>query len=897
MRSLGQLTRRLAPAITLVALAFGASGCSGLTPAFYACLLSGAGDSEACGDESLAPGPPSAPTEVTAILHFGLPAGAPLVPNASVRLRYGAPTPDVDHYHVYRSATSGGPYAKLKDVGGRDSGATFDQYLDIPEDGPGPIAVCSTVYYVVTAVDRLGQESAKSDEVSAPTRCYGRSVPSGLRARPGFSGIHSDPGSVTLDWDDSDDPDLLGYDVYRETRADVLDSRPDGDYVKVNAALVTQSEYVDENAVRGREHFYRVAAVYRGSRTGISGVVSGWVSPSDEVTNDWRVRAVPGANSIRLTWFPPERILGGDKMLVYRGVEEGFYQNGLPPEGSTLVAVLSFFERSYVDTDVVNFTREYFYRLAVGFNNREESARSQIVSATPFAERPAAPVGLTAVALPGSVRLNWVDNGEADVTGYNVYQADEADGPFHLASSTTASEQLVTGLEDDSTYFFRVTARGAGGESEPSSVVSGTPHVPPAAPTGLTAVVAGDVAHLDWNDSPEPNLDGYRVHSATQESGPFFPVFGELVRVSEANVPLVLGTTLFFRVNAVDTSGAESEPSSVVSATPDAGDAAPAAPTGLTATPGENSVLLDWADNLEADLAGYKVWMATAEAGPFGIIGRGLLRSSERLVVDLPAGSPFFLRVTAVDMAGQESPPSAVVSAIPCAGPCLTLLSAATVLTRPAYPAHQPGPRRFPSIMRVSGAYAGGGSSRRNGGEPPAEFRLDVTGSFSGAGRSRLEGGAIVGSGFGFDGSFELRVPPGQLDRELRHLVAGGARGTWRSTVNWRIEPAAHTASSNGIALATFANPQLGRACLRFSESYSGDSPGESSRASGAGVFTLLGGTEAAAHLLGDGSYRVSVRPDGTLVYHGKARASRRAGDELPAECEALQAAAARRGR
>ena len=83
----------------------------------------------------------------------------------------------------------------------------------------------------------------------------------------------------------------------------------------------------------------------------------------------------------------------------------------------------------------------------------------------------------------------------------------------------------------------------------------------------------------------------------------------------------------------------------------------PATPAGLTATGGVGTITLDWADNAEPDLLGYRVYAAgsgTPLASP---------TASTHVRSGLAAGTTFGFSVTAVDGAGNESAPTAVVSA------------------------------------------------------------------------------------------------------------------------------------------------------------------------------------------------------------------------------------------
>jgi len=59
---------------------------------------------------------------------------------------------------------------------------------------------------------------------------------------------------VFLQWDDNSEQDLAGYNVYRSTFWGT-------GYVKLNAALLSVSEYTDETAVNGMMYYYAVSAV------------------------------------------------------------------------------------------------------------------------------------------------------------------------------------------------------------------------------------------------------------------------------------------------------------------------------------------------------------------------------------------------------------------------------------------------------------------------------------------------------------------------------------------------------------------------------------------------------------------------------------------------------------
>ena len=92
---------------------------------------------------------------------------------------------------------------------------------------------------------------------------------------------------------------------------------------------------------------------------------------------------------------------------------------------------------------------------------------------------------------------------------------------------------------------------------------------------------------------------------------------------------------------------------------------APAAPTGLTATPGNARVTLDWADNAEADLAGYNVYRSTTPGGAYAKINGSLISASAFTDTGVTNGATYYYVVTAADLSANESSFSNEASATP----------------------------------------------------------------------------------------------------------------------------------------------------------------------------------------------------------------------------------------
>ncbi|MBM3925397.1 MAG: hypothetical protein FJ320_05325 [SAR202 cluster bacterium] len=195
----------------------------------------------------------------------------------------------------------------------------------------------------------------------------------------------------------------------------------------------------------------------------------------------------------------------------------------------------------------------------------------------PDTEAPAAPTVLT-VTVPVSngdrLDLDWADNGEGDLAGYNVYRSNSSGGPYTKVNVplVTGSSYTNTGLTSGGTYYYVVTAVDtSGNESGNSNEASGTTqnNLAPGAPSSLGAAPGNQQIALDWADNGDADLSGYDVYRSEIDGGPYTKINPALVTVSEyTDMGLTNGTTYYYVVKAVDTAGNESANSSQASGTP-----------------------------------------------------------------------------------------------------------------------------------------------------------------------------------------------------------------------------------------------------------------------------------------------------------------------------------------
>ena len=219
-------------------------------------------------------------------------------------------------------------------------------------------------------------------------------------------------------------------------------------------------------------------------------------------------------------------------------------------------------------TGLTNGTTYYFVVTAV--NAVGESVESIQVFAMPTP----APTNVTATAGHGEVTISWP--AVTGATSYNIY-FDNTTGVtktkyIDKVTGITTSPIIVTGLVNDTPYYFVVTAVNAAGESVESSQVSATPTPapppPPSAPTGVTATADFGEVTIKW--SAVTGATSYNIYFDNTTGVTKTKYLDKVTGVTTSPkvvTSLIQGTPYYFVVTAENANG-ESVESSQVSDTP-----------------------------------------------------------------------------------------------------------------------------------------------------------------------------------------------------------------------------------------------------------------------------------------------------------------------------------------
>ncbi|AMV40931.1 fibronectin type III domain-containing protein [Planctomyces sp. SH-PL62] len=483
----------------------------------------------------------------------------------------------------------------------------------------------STPYYFRVRAYSNGTGSLSNYSATASATTPAIAAPSGLAAS------WSSGTQVSLVWADNSSNET-GFRVERSTDGET--------WTSVGSPPAGQTSLTATGLTLGATYQFRVRA-YNGSGESANSNVA--VA---------RVGSVPAA-PLNLAAVPagPDRI---NLAWTDAATNETGYRIERSTDGVNF-ALLTTVGANQTTSYASNLAPGAAYHFRVRAYNAENSAWSNVASATTTVQPPAAPVVLTATAASNSqVDLTWREFTDNE-TGYKVERSTDGVN-FTLLTTAPAyqSSYSATGLAPNTTYWFRVRATNASGDSANSNVASAaTLLLNP--PTNLAAtVVSGGRIDLSWYDAAT-NETGYKIERSTDGVA-----FAPLTTVganqtSYSATGLSSGTNYWFRIRSANASG-DSAYSAVV---PTRTSTAPAAPIALAAAPAApTKINLAWTD-LATNETGYKIERST-DGVNFTLL-QSLSANSTTYVATVTFGATYYFRVRAAN--GDDSAPSNVVSA------------------------------------------------------------------------------------------------------------------------------------------------------------------------------------------------------------------------------------------
>lgn len=318
-------------------------------------------------------------------------------------------------------------------------------------DGRAPVAPDDESLVTMIAVDRIGSSSQIAATAVAPT-------------------------AIQLDWEDNSTNET-GFEIHRST------SGSTGTFALIVVAAANSTSQVDGSVPPGAHYCYKVRPFRQTGRKTSYGEFSNTACATtpNPPAAPWSLEAKPASSSaISVTWSDNSNNEQGFR-LERSGAVAGPWEP---------VTVTDPNAASYEEPRASE--QETCYRV-LAFNADGDSHPSNVDCTAP----PLAPTNLVAVAGTQSIDLTWTDNSSGE-DGYWIYRSDDG-VTFGVLAGVGPDVSTFSDVwpSNNTTYWYRVSARKDGGFSDASNIASAARSCTPTAPS---EDVCDDGADNDCDD-------------------------------------------------------------------------------------------------------------------------------------------------------------------------------------------------------------------------------------------------------------------------------------------------------------------------------------------------------------------------------------------------------------
>jgi len=395
------------------------------------------------------------------------------------------------------------------------------------------LSTYTAYYYRVCATNSAGN-SGWSNTATTSTMDVVPTDPSGLSA------VAASNTQINLTWTDN-----AGNETdYRIERS------PDGStgWTEVGVVAANATAFSDTGLTANTTYFYRVRGTNALGNSGYSNTANTATLPNAPTAPTGLNAVASSSTQIDLTWAD---VAGETGYKIERSPDDSTW---------TQIATPAANATSYSDSAGLTASTAYYYRICAT-NAGGDSSYSTSANATTLPNPPGAPTALNATGANSStMSLTWTDNANNE-TGFKIERSpDNATwSQINTVGANVVSYTDATGLSPSTTYYYRIRAYNAGGDSAYSTVDPGTTTAIPAIPTGLTPTVMSNTSvQLTWTDNSN-NETGFSIERCSGNGCTNFAPVGTVgagVNTFQ-NTGLTRNTWYRYRVrafNATDTS-------------------------------------------------------------------------------------------------------------------------------------------------------------------------------------------------------------------------------------------------------------------------------------------------------------------------------------------------------